>query len=139
MHYAASGQRPRCTDEGIPNLTDAPQRYSIESAAAYDAVPDAPAGSDTKPLTIVIGADTFAPEINGSATFSASLAGGLVRRGHTVHMVAPAAGRHEHGTFQEEHGGEMVTVHRLWSWRYRPHPWLRYRSTSCSGLRGSSR
>jgi glycosyltransferase involved in cell wall biosynthesis len=102
-------------------LTDAPQ-----SAAAYDAVPDVPAGANSKPMTIVIGADTFAPEINGSATFSASLAGGLVRRGHTVHVVAPAAGRHQNGTFQEEHGGEMVTVHRLWSWRYRPHPWLRF-------------
>jgi len=102
-------------------LTDAPQ-----SAPAYDAVPDVSSESDSKPLTIVIGADTFAPEINGSATFSASLAGGLVRRGHTVHMVAPAAGRHMHGTFQEEHGGELVTVHRLWSWRYRPHPWLRF-------------
>ncbi len=102
-------------------MTDAPQ-----SAPAYDAVPDVSSESDSKPLTIVIGADTFAPEINGSATFSASLAGGLVRRGHTVHMVAPAAGRHMHGTFQEEHGGELVTVHRLWSWRYRPHPWLRF-------------
>jgi glycosyltransferase involved in cell wall biosynthesis len=102
-------------------LTDAPQ-----SAAAYDAVPDVSAEAGSQPLTIVIGADTFAPEINGSATFSASLAGGLVRRGHTVHIVAPAAGRHLHGTFQEEHGGEMVTVHRLWSWRYRPHPWLRF-------------
>jgi glycosyltransferase involved in cell wall biosynthesis len=89
-------------------------------------VPAAGADSDHRPLTIVIGADTFAPEINGSATFSASLAGGLVRRGHTVHIVAPAAGRRQYGTFQEEHGGEMVTVHRLWSWRYRPHPWLRF-------------
>jgi glycosyltransferase involved in cell wall biosynthesis len=85
-------------------------------------VPDA----DSKPLTVVIGADTFAPEINGSATFSASLAGGLARRGHIVHVVAPAAGRRQNGTFQEEHGGELVTVHRLWSWRYRPHPWLRF-------------
>jgi glycosyltransferase involved in cell wall biosynthesis len=102
-------------------LTDAPQ-----SAAAYDAVPAVPADANSKPLTIVIGADTFAPEINGSATFSASLAGGLARRGHFVHVVAPAAGRHQYGTFQEEHGGEMITVHRLWSWRYRPHPWLRF-------------
>ncbi len=102
-------------------MTDAPQ-----SAAAYDAVPDIPDDAQSKPLTIVIGADTFAPEINGSATFAASLAGGLARRGHSVHVVAPAAGRHMHGTFQEEHGGETVTVHRLWSWRYRPHPWLRF-------------
>jgi glycosyltransferase involved in cell wall biosynthesis len=107
-------------------LTDAPQRDSPEGAAAYDAVPAVPADDDARPLTIVIGADTFAPEINGSATFAASLAGGLAHRGHTVHMVAPAAGRREHGIFQEEHGGETITVHRLWSWRYRPHPWLRF-------------
>ena len=107
-------------------MTDAPQRYSTEGAAAYDAVPAVLDDEDTGPLTIVIGADTFAPEINGSATFAASLAGGLAKRGHFVHVVAPAAGRHEHGIFQEEHGGQIVTVHRLWSWRYRPHPWLRF-------------
>jgi glycosyltransferase involved in cell wall biosynthesis len=107
-------------------LTDAPQRDLPEGAAAYDAVPAVPDDDDARPLTIVIGADTFAPEINGSATFAASLAGGLARRGHTVHMVAPAAGKREHGIFQEEHGGETITVHRLWSWRYRPHPWLRF-------------
>jgi glycosyltransferase involved in cell wall biosynthesis len=81
---------------------------------------------EPRPLTIVIGADTFAPEINGSATFAATLAGGLARRGHAVHVVAPAAGRRMHGTFKEEHGGELVTVHRLRSWRWRPHPWLRF-------------
>jgi len=89
-------------------------------------VPGVSSDEDSKPLTIVIGSDTFAPEINGSATFSASLAGGLASRGHTVHIVAPAAGRRQHGIFQEQHGGQTVTVHRLWSWRYRPHPWLRF-------------
>ncbi len=112
---------PRNASVGNPTVGDSP-----EVAPAYDAVPAVPAGDDSKPLTVVIGSDTFAPEINGSATFSASLAGGLARRGHTVHIVAPAAGRHKNGVFQEEHGGEMVTVHRLWSWRYRPHPWLRF-------------
>ncbi len=43
-----------------------------------------------KPLKIVIGADTFAPEINGSATFAANLAAGLTLRGHEVHVVAPS-------------------------------------------------
>ena len=81
---------------------------------------------DNKPLTIVIGADTFAPEINGSATFSASLAGGLAKRGHDVHVVAPSGHHGGHGTYQEEHGGAVVTVHRLYSWRWYPHPWLRF-------------
>jgi glycosyltransferase involved in cell wall biosynthesis len=91
-------------------LTDAPQ--SAEPSA--------------RPLRIVIGADTFAPEINGSATFSASLAAGLVRRGHEVHIVAPAATYRKHGTFIEEHAGEKITVHRLFSARWYPHPWLRF-------------
>jgi glycosyltransferase involved in cell wall biosynthesis len=107
-------------------MGDASLGDSPEGAAAYDAVPDASGDTDSGPLTIVIGADTFAPEINGSATFSASLAGGLAKRGHTVHVVAPAAGKRESGIFQEEHGGETITVHRLHSWRYRPHPWLRF-------------
>ena len=59
-------------------------------------------------------------------TFAATLAAGLARRGHDVHIVAPAASRVLHGTFFEEHGGETVTVHRLRSWRWRPHPWLRF-------------
>jgi glycosyltransferase involved in cell wall biosynthesis len=76
-------------------------------------------------MTILIGADTFPPEINGSARFSSVLAGQLVKRGHDVHVVAPAASRH-HGTFTEYFEGEPVTVHRLRSWRWYPHPWLRY-------------
>lgn len=84
------------------------------------------AETPARPLRILIGADTFAPEINGSATFAASLAGGLVRRGHDVHIVAPAGTYRGHGTFIEEHGGEKVTVHRLFSARWYPHPWLRF-------------
>jgi glycosyltransferase involved in cell wall biosynthesis len=77
-------------------------------------------------LKILIGADTFAPEINGSATFSASLAGGLARRGHDVRIVAPGGYKRQHGLFTEQHGGSTVKVYRLWGWRYRPHPWLRF-------------
>jgi glycosyltransferase involved in cell wall biosynthesis len=77
-------------------------------------------------MRIVIGADTFSPEINGAATFAASLAAGLVQRGHEVHVVAPAAGYRKHGTFTEEHAGQQMTVHRLYSWRWYPHPWLRF-------------
>jgi glycosyltransferase involved in cell wall biosynthesis len=102
-------------------LTDAP-----EDADAYDAIPGTEADSDSKPLTIVIGADTFAPQVNGSATFSASLAGGMASRGHHVHMVAPAGNSKEHGIFQEEHFGQLITVHRLRSWRFPTHPWYRF-------------
>ncbi len=89
-----------------------------------DALPDA-TPSSSQPLRIVIGADTFAPEINGAAAFAARLAAGLVERGHEVHVVAAAFNR-GHGVFQEVHEGEEFTVHRLRSWRWYPHPWLRF-------------
>lgn len=76
-------------------------------------------------MKILIGADTFLPDINGAAIFAARLAAGLVRRGHDVHVVAPAADR-KHGTWQEVIDGETITAHRLYSWRWYPHPWLRF-------------
>ena len=81
--------------------------------------------SELKRLRILIGADTFLPEINGAAIFAARLAAGLVQRGHDVHVVAPAASR-KHGTWTETIEGEEMTVHRLYSWRWYPHPWLRF-------------
>ncbi|WP_233265436.1 glycosyltransferase [Leifsonia sp. AG29] len=77
------------------------------------------------PLTIVMGCDTFPPDVNGAARFAERLAAGLVERGHDVHIVAPAASR-RHGTWIEEHEGRPMTVHRLRSWRWYPHDWLRF-------------
>jgi glycosyltransferase involved in cell wall biosynthesis len=73
----------------------------------------------------VIGADTFPPDVNGAARFSERLAAGLVERGHTVHIVAPAASR-KHGTWVETHDGARMTAHRLFSLRWPPHDWLRF-------------
>ncbi|MGW9185342.1 glycosyltransferase [Agromyces sp. NPDC055661] len=88
-----------------------------------------PAGTDgaetERPLTILIGADTFAPDVNGAARFAERLAAGLVERGHDVHVMAPAASR-KHGTWKEVHEGQEVTAHRLRSWRWYPHDWLRF-------------
>jgi glycosyltransferase involved in cell wall biosynthesis len=84
------------------------------------------AAAPLSPLKILIGADTFAPEINGSATFSASLAGGLSRRGHDVRIVAPSGHNGGKGVFVEKHGGADVVVYRLRSWRWYPHPWYRF-------------
>ena len=75
---------------------------------------------------MLIGADTFHPEINGAAIFAARLAAGLVERGHDVHIAAPSAGRGKHGTFTEVLEGQPMTVHRIYSWRWYPHPWLRF-------------
>jgi glycosyltransferase involved in cell wall biosynthesis len=81
--------------------------------------------SSDRPLRIVIGADTFSPDVNGSARFSERLASGLASRGHDVHMVAPAASS-KHGTWTETYDGQDITVHRLRSWRWYPHDWLRF-------------
>ena len=68
-------------------------------------------------LTVLIGCDTFGPNVNGAAKFAERLAAGLVGRGHNVHVVAPAASR-KRGTFIEELEGAKMTVHRLRSWRW---------------------
>lgn len=77
------------------------------------------------PLKIVIGADTFPPDINGAARFAERLAAGLVRHGHEVHVVAPAFSS-EHGTFIETHDGSKMTVHRIKSIRLLQHKTLRF-------------
>lgn len=81
---------------------------------------------DRRPLTILIGADTFLPHVNGAARFAERLAAGLVERGHDVHVSAPSAGHRNHGTFTEVIEGQEMTVHRLPSWRWPPHDWLTF-------------
>lgn len=85
-----------------------------------------PATTDaTRPLRLLIAADTFPPNINGAAKFTVNLASGMAARGLDVHVVAPAASR-RHGTWQETYDGQRITVHRLPSDRWWPHDWLRY-------------
>lgn len=76
-------------------------------------------------MRILIGADTFAPDVNGAASFTSRLAAGLVERGHELHVEAPASSR-KHGRFIEEHEGADLIVHRVYSWRWFPHDWLRF-------------
>lgn len=91
-------------------------------------MPDVPSASEStsRPLRVLIGADTFAPDVNGAAKFAERLAAGLVSRGHEVHVVAPGFEAGPNRTGVEVHEGEQMTVHRLRSWRWYPHPWLRY-------------
>lgn len=75
-------------------------------------------GTAVRPLRIMIGADTYPPDVNGAARFAQRLAGGLAGRGHEVHVLAPSA----LGPASGATGGDGVTVHRVASHRYPLHP-----------------
>ena len=86
------------------------------------------AASTTKnnaPLTVVIGCDTFPPDINGASRFAERLAGGLARHGNDVHIIAPAFDKN-FGTFTEIIDGSAMTVHRIKSYKLPQHKTLRW-------------
>ena len=88
--------------------------------------PDVAPESGQRPLRILIGCDTFAPDINGAARFAERLAAGLVQRGHDVHVVAPNQAYRRAAPRTEVIEGEPMTLHRLPSVRWAPHDWLRF-------------
>ncbi|MHA6622048.1 glycosyltransferase [Pseudonocardia sp. DLS-67] len=85
-----------------------------------------------KPLRIVIGAETYPPDVNGAARFVERLATGLVGRGHQVHVVAPSP---TGPASREVRDG--VVVHGVRSHRYYQHegfqvcmPWEAFPATA---------
>ncbi|MDQ4502778.1 glycosyltransferase [Sinomonas sp. ASV322] len=87
-------------------------------------LPDAEPHRDVqsqKPLTILIGADTYPPHVNGAAQFGYRLAKGMTARGHNVHVLAS---RSEKGKSYSEVRPE-ATVHRLRSHSVPTHPYFR--------------
>ncbi|WP_410596083.1 glycosyltransferase [Amycolatopsis sp. lyj-23] len=66
-------------------------------------VPEHPTG-----LRVLIGADTFPPDINGAAFFAGRLARGLAGRGHDVHVVCPS----DDGPARIEQS-DGYTIHRV--------------------------
>ncbi|UNK71100.1 glycosyltransferase [Microbacterium sp. H1-D42] len=79
-----------------------------------------------RPLKILIGCDTFAPDINGAARFAERLAAGLVERGHDVHVVAPNDHYRRSPAHTEIIEGQPMTMHRLPAVRWLPHDWVRF-------------
>lgn len=73
------------------------------------------------PLTIMIGADTYPPDVNGAAQFGVRLATAMHGRGHNVHVVVPndVAGESE---TRDVNG---ITEHRLHSHKVITHEYLR--------------
>ncbi|MEU4249373.1 glycosyltransferase family 4 protein [Amycolatopsis sp. NPDC026612] len=66
-------------------------------------VPEHPTG-----LRVLIGADTFPPNINGAAFFAERLARGLAGRGHDIHVVCPS----DDGPARTEQR-DGYTIHRV--------------------------
>ncbi|WP_311246209.1 glycosyltransferase [Microbacterium sp. WCS2018Hpa-23] len=93
-----------------------------DPTSAPDVAPD----RGQRPLRILIGCDTFAPDINGAARFAERLAAGLVQRGEDVHVVAPNIAYRRTPAQTEVIEGEPMTMHRLPSVRWAPHDWLRF-------------
>ncbi len=77
--------------------------------------------AEFKPLTILIAAETYPPDVNGAAQFGYRLARGMTARGHRVHVLAPAAAN---GASFTEEGGDWA-VHRLRSHNVPTHDYWR--------------
>ncbi|MEQ4520781.1 glycosyltransferase [Pseudarthrobacter sp. B907] len=74
-----------------------------------------------KPLTILIAADTYPPDVNGAAQFGYRLAKGMTGRGHNVHVLACRPGKGKSfSEFRDE-----ATVHRLRSHSVPTHEYFR--------------
>ncbi|MFC5234099.1 glycosyltransferase [Pseudonocardia zijingensis] len=85
-----------------------------------------------KPLRIMIGAETYPPDVNGAARFVERLATGLARRGHEIHVVAPSPTGPASREFRDG-----VVVHGVRSHRYYQHegfqvcmPWEAFPATA---------
>jgi len=91
-----------------------------------DSAPASASADASRPLKILIGADTFAPDINGAARFAERLAAGLVQRGHDVHVSAPNQAYRQAAPRTETIEGQPMTMHRLPSLRWAPHDWVRF-------------
>ncbi len=77
--------------------------------------------ANQRPLTILIAADTYPPDVNGAAQFGYRLAKGMTARGHNVHVLASRADR---GKAFSEFRSE-ATVHRLRSRKAFTHEYFR--------------
>ncbi|MCT1804010.1 glycosyltransferase [Kocuria carniphila] len=76
---------------------------------------------EQRPLKILIIAETYPPDINGSAQFARRLAQGMLRRGHEVHVMAPMTSRGKSLTVEKD----GVTEHRIRSHRAFTHSYFR--------------
>ena len=71
-------------------------------------------------MKILLGSDTYPPDVNGAARFTERLAHGLAGRGHEVHVVCPS----DSGA-PELHLSRGIQVHQVTSHRTRAYPAFR--------------
>ncbi|MFI7496793.1 glycosyltransferase [Kocuria sp. M4R2S49] len=74
-----------------------------------------------RPLTVLLGAETYPPDVNGAAQFGHRLAQGLHDQGHRVHVLCARPGPGP--SYRAEDDG--VVEHRLRSHRAFTHPYFR--------------
>ncbi|MGH3318837.1 MAG: DMT family transporter [Streptosporangiaceae bacterium] len=70
------------------------------------------AGLGTRCPRVLIGTDTYPPDVNGASYFTRRLAHGLAARGHDVHVVCPSTSAQD--TWETD---GVVTLHRVASMR----------------------
>jgi glycosyltransferase involved in cell wall biosynthesis len=75
----------------------------------HEVLPGIDADTGTRPLKILIAADTYPPDVNGAAVFGFRLATAMTKRGHNVHIIAARPGKGPTCTEQRSE----ATVHRL--------------------------
>jgi glycosyltransferase involved in cell wall biosynthesis len=80
----------------------------------------APSPLATRPRRVMIGTDTYPPDVNGAAYFTHRLACGLAERGNDVHVICAS----DEGPARVDHV-DGVTVHRLRSAPLLVHPTMR--------------
>ncbi|WP_017598636.1 glycosyltransferase [Nocardiopsis lucentensis] len=88
-----------------------------------------PSGARDRGIRLLIGTDTYPPDVNGAAYFTARLARGLAERGVSVHVVCPSS---EGRPYVAERDG--VVEHRLRSMPSLAHESVRL--TVPAGARG---
>ncbi|MFE2431768.1 glycosyltransferase [Streptomyces sp. NPDC059373] len=107
LHITRSTPFPHLTPGLRPDSPSPPQEYAMQDPGP-------------RPQRVVIGADTYPPDVNGAANFAQRLAEGLLGRGLEVHVICPAT---EAGPGTTVERG--ITVHRLASHRTPFHPTFR--------------
>lgn len=94
-----------CVTAGIALLARSPVQHRATGHPAE-------AASESDTTCILIGTDTYPPDVNGAASFTRRLATELAARGHDVHVVCPSADGRPATTTETG-----VVVHRLRSIR----------------------